>query len=58
LSKFIAFASETAFNLSKKKYFDNLKDYFYNEEIVDIFSLISLFGFLNRWNDTFGTVTE
>ena len=43
---------------SKKEHFDKLKEYFSNEQIIDIVSVISLFGFLNRWNDTFGTVIE
>ena len=28
------------------------------KEIIDIVSVIALFGFLNRWNDTMGTVLE
>lgn len=54
----LAFASGTAPNKSKKEHFDKLKEYFSNEQIIDIVSVISLFGFLNRWNDTFGTVIE
>ena len=54
----LAFASGTAPNQSKKEHFDKLKEYFSNEQIIDIVSVISLFGFLNRWNDTFGTVIE
>ena len=42
----------------KKKHFDKLKDHFSNEQIIEIVSVISLFGFLNRWNDTFGTIIE
>ena len=54
----LAFASGTTPNQSKKKHFDKLKDYFSNEQIIEIVSVISLFGFLNRWNDTFGTIIE
>ena len=54
----LAFASGTTPNKSKKEHFDKLKEYFSNEQIIDIVSVISLFGFLNRWNDTFGTVIE
>ncbi len=54
----LTFASGTAPNQSKKEHFDKLKDYFSNKQIIDIVSVISLFGFLNRWNDTFGTVIE
>ena len=54
----LAFASGITPNQSKKEHFDKLKEYFSNEQIIDIVSVISLFGFLNRWNDTFGTVIE
>ncbi|MDQ3510209.1 MAG: carboxymuconolactone decarboxylase family protein, partial [Pseudomonadota bacterium] len=29
-----------------------------DEEIVEILGVISLFGFLNRWNDSMGTTLE
>ena len=32
--------------------------YFSKKEIIDIVSVIALFGYLNRWNDTLGTVLE
>lgn len=35
-----------------------LKAHFSDEEIVDMVAVISLFGFLNRWNDTFATALE
>ena len=35
-----------------------LKRLWSKEEIVEIMSVISLFGFLNRWNDTMGTSLE
>ena len=35
-----------------------LKRLWSEEEIVEIMSVISLFGFLNRWNDTMGTSLE
>lgn len=35
-----------------------LKAHFSDEEIVDLVAVISLFGFLNRWNDTFATALE
>ena len=54
----LAFASGITPNQSKKKHFDKLKDYFSNKQIIEIVSVISLFGFLNRWNDTFGTIIE
>lgn len=38
--------------------FEELKKYYSGDEIVEIVSVISLFGFLNRWNDTFATELE
>ena len=29
-----------------------------DDQIIDIVSVISMFGFLNRWNDTLGTRLE
>ena len=45
-------------NNSNQEHFDNLSKYYSKKEIVDIVSVISLFGFLNRWNDTLGTALE
>lgn len=38
--------------------FAELKKYFRDEQIVDIVAVISLYGFLNRWNDTMATELE
>lgn len=38
--------------------FDALKAHFDDDQIVEIVSVISLFGFLNRWNDTMATPLE
>lgn len=54
----LAFAAGMTPNKSTKSHFDNLKKHFSKKEIIDIVSVISLFGFLNRWNDTMGTVLE
>lgn len=54
----VAFAAGKTPNHTNKKHFDNLKKYFSKLEIVDIVSVISLFGYLNRWNDTMGTLLE
>lgn len=35
-----------------------LKTYFSDEEIVEILSVIGMFGFLNRWNSTLATELE
>jgi uncharacterized peroxidase-related enzyme len=54
----LAFAAGITPNKSTQSHFDNLKKYFSKKEIIDIVSVIALFGFLNRWNDTIGTVLE
>jgi uncharacterized peroxidase-related enzyme len=38
--------------------FEDLRKHYTEEEIVEIVSVISLFGFLNRWNDTMATPLE
>ncbi|CAN5136211.1 carboxymuconolactone decarboxylase family protein [soil metagenome] len=37
---------------------DNLRKYWDDGEIVEILGVVSLFGFLNRWNDSMGTPLE
>ena len=54
----LAFAAGKVPNQSNQEHFDNLRKHFSKKEIVDIVSVISLFGFLNRWNDTLGTALE
>ena len=54
----LALAAGITPNKSTQSHFDNLKKYFSKKEIIDIVSVIALFGFLNRWNDTMGTVLE
>lgn len=38
--------------------FENLRIYYDAEAIVEIVAVISMFGFLNRWNSTFNTELE
>lgn len=38
--------------------FDNLRRHFTDYQIVEIVGVISVFGFLNRWNDTMATTLE
>lgn len=38
--------------------FDDLKNYYSEDEIVEIVGVISMFGFLNRWNSTLATEIE
>ena len=40
------------------QHYSDLKQFFTEEQIVDLLGIISLFGFLNRWNDSLGTVLE
>ena len=54
----LAFAAGFTPNASKKNHFVELQKYFSDEAIIDIVAVIALFGFLNRWNDTLGTVLE
>ena len=37
---------------------DNLHKYWDDGEIIEMLGVISLFGYLNRWNDSMGTVLE
>ena len=54
----LAFAAGLSPNRAEKKHFEELEKYFSKEAIIDVVSVISLFGWLNRWNDTFGTTVE
>ncbi|OGA15684.1 MAG: hypothetical protein A3G25_13110 [Betaproteobacteria bacterium RIFCSPLOWO2_12_FULL_63_13] len=38
--------------------FAELRKYYTEEQVLDIVAVISLFGWLNRWNDTMGTPLE
>jgi len=45
-------------NATTDEDFDELNKYFNKREVVEIVSVISLFGWLNRWNDTMATELE
>ncbi len=45
-------------NAVTDKQFADLKNYFSDDEIVEIVAVISMFGFLNRWNATMDTEIE
>jgi uncharacterized peroxidase-related enzyme len=45
-------------NTSTPTHFEALRPYFDDDDIVEIVSVISLFGWLNRWNDTMATDLE
>jgi len=51
-------AASSVPNMATDADFDELRKYYGEEEIVEIVSVISLFGFLNRWNDTMATDLE
>lgn len=39
-------------------HFEELKRHFTDDEIVELIAPVAMFGFLNRWNDTFSTDLE
>lgn len=45
-------------NATTPAHFDDLRRHFDDEEIIDLVAMVSLFGFLNRWNDTMATALE
>lgn len=45
-------------NAATDEHFEALAEHFSTEQIVQIVAVISLFGFLNRWNDTMATTLE
>lgn len=45
-------------NASTPVHFGKLSEYFDDAQVVEIVSVISLFGWLNRWNDTLATDLE
>ncbi len=51
-------ASGSVPNLVTNDHFNDLRLYFTDDEILELGAIVSFYGFLNRWNDTFGTVME
>lgn len=45
-------------NEATEEDFDRLKQFYNDEQIVEIVASIALFGYLNRWNDTMATSLE
>jgi uncharacterized peroxidase-related enzyme len=45
-------------NATTGEHFDDLAPHFGEDEIVELVAVISLFGWLNRWNDTIATDLE
>lgn len=53
-----ALAAASVPNAVTKEIEKNLKRYWSDDQIVEILGVISLFGFLNRWNDSMATPLE
>ncbi len=51
-------AAGSAPNAVTEEHFTDLREHFNENQIVELGAVISLFGFLNRWNDTFATQLE
>jgi len=54
----LAFKSASTPNDASESDFDLLKQHYSEGEIVELVGTISLFGYLNRWNDTMATQVE
>lgn len=54
----VAFKAGQVPNQVTQKEFDRLNAHFDEDQIVEIVASISLFGYLNRWNDTMATTLE
>lgn len=54
----VALAAGQVPNEASSEHFTALKAHFNDRQIVQIVGVISLFGFLNRWNDTMATQLE
>ena len=53
-----AFAAASVPNKVTEKLVSQLKRYWNDNDIIEIMSVIALFGFLNRWNDSMGSALE
>jgi len=54
----LALAAGSVPNQANDEHFEALRRHFSEDEIVEMVAVISLFGFLNRWNDTLATTLE
>ncbi len=54
----LALAAGSQPNAATDDHFRELEKHFSKQEIMEIMGVISLFGFLNRWNDTLATELE
>ena len=53
-----AFAAASVPNKVTENLVSQLKKYWNDNDIIEIMSVIALFGFLNRWNDSMGSALE
>lgn len=53
-----AYAAGQVPNAVTREHFAELKKHYTDDQIVELGGTIALFGFLNRWNDTFATTLE
>jgi len=54
----LALAAGAVPNEATPEHFERLREHFSERQIVQIVAVISIFGFLNRWNDTMATQLE
>lgn len=54
----LALAAGQSPNAATEEHFGTLREHYNELEIVEIVAVISVFGFLNRWNDTMATTLE
>jgi uncharacterized peroxidase-related enzyme len=54
----LAVAASSVPNAATDEMFVEMRKYWTEEQIVEIVAVISVFGFLNRWNDTMATPLE
>jgi uncharacterized peroxidase-related enzyme len=54
----LAVAAGSVPNAVTDEMFTELRKHFSDDQVVEIVGVIALFGFLNRWNDTFATPLE
>jgi uncharacterized peroxidase-related enzyme len=54
----LAFKTASTPNEAQESDFDLLKEHYNEGEIVELVATASLFGYLNRWNDTMATQAE
>ena len=53
-----ALAAGSLPNAVTPEHFQDLRNHYSEKQIVELGSVVALFGFLNRWNDTFSTELE